>query len=243
MTKLRMMLIAGVAMLSLAVAGPAMAGEFVSTGGPTKGTGEEQYLHLGPFKITCGKLTAVGPTGTTPLTSPTFNTELKFSKCTTLAFLGLNPIHLPTKFKTPMDVEYHQNGFVEVGSEFEEEMEGFAKLEGGTIEVKVGALREKDATPKYCLITIPTQTVPKKAIKKPAGEYEDALYSNEEEEVGNHTFTELLIENEWKGIKFEYGGGQCSSFKSSEEERNSGTYTGELLEKIPHGSIEYNEEL
>jgi hypothetical protein len=242
MTKLRTMLIAGVAMLSLAVAGPAMAsGEFISTGGPTKGTGEEQFFHLGPFKITCGKVKASAGTAT-PLASPTYNTSLKFSKCSTLAFLGQNPIELKTRFLTPMDVEYNGNGFVETGEEFEQDGEGFATLAGGTIELKVPALRSHEPGPKNCIITMPTQTVPKKAITKPGNQFEEWSYSNEEETVGNHTFTELLLENEWKGISFEYGGGQCESFKSSEEERHIGTFTGELLEKVAaHGSIEFKE--
>jgi hypothetical protein len=233
------MLIAAVAMLSLAVAGPAMAGEFISTGGASKGAGEEQVFRLGPFRITCKKVKTVGGTAT-PLASPTFNADMKFSGCSTEATIGKNVIALKTRFLNAMDVEYHQNGFVELAGEFEE-MEGFAKLAGGEVELKVGALSSSQAEERNCKIKIPPQTVPKKAIKKPLGEFEAALYSNEEEEMGHHTFTELLIENEWKGISFEYGGGQCEAFKQAEEERNNGTYTGELLVKIPHGSIEYKE--
>jgi hypothetical protein len=235
-----MMLVAAVAVCSLAVAGPAMAGEFFSTGGPAKGKGEEQELHLGPFRITC-KTVKSSSGSATPLKSTTFNTALKFAGCNTAGAVNGNPIKLKTKIKQAMDVEYHNNGFVEVGSEFEE-AEGFATLSGGSIEVKVNALTNKEAASgKSCIITIPTQTVPKKAIKKPEGEFEAALYSTEEEEKGKNVFDELLIENEWKGISFEYGGGQCEEFKSSEEERKNGTYVGELLVKIPHGSIGYEE--
>ncbi|HEX4467002.1 MAG TPA: hypothetical protein VH025_07430, partial [Solirubrobacteraceae bacterium] len=60
-------------------------------------------------------------------------------------------------------------------------------------------------------------------------------------ERGHRTFNELLIENEWKGLHFEYGGGQCEQFNTSEEERKTGKYVGELLEVVKGGSIEYSE--
>jgi hypothetical protein len=218
------------ALCALAVAAtPAMAGEFVSSGGPSKGKGEEQKFKLGPFQITCAGVTSKGGEAT-PLSSPTFATSLKFNKCTTAASLGGNPIHLKTKFVTPLALEYHANGFVEAGSELEEKG-GEATLKGGTIEVKINSIK--------CLITMPEQTIPRKAEKKPNGEYTAASYSNESVTVGKRVFNKLLIANEFTGVIFEYGEGQCAEFKSSEEERKSGKYTGEVLEEIPHGNIEY----
>jgi hypothetical protein len=230
MRNLRKTALVAAALCALAVAAtPAMAGEFVSSGGPSKGKGEEQTFKLGPFQITCKAVTTKGGEAT-PLTSPTFTTALKFKGCTTLAKVGSNPIQLKTKFATPLAVEYHANGFVEAGSELEEKG-GEATLAGGTIEVKINSIK--------CVITLPEQTIPRKAEAKPNGEFTAASYSNEEEVQGKRTYNKLLIENEFTGIVFEYGGGQCAEFKSSEEERKSGKYTGEFLEEIPHGNIEY----
>jgi hypothetical protein len=217
-----------VCVLAVAVA-PAMAGEFVSSGGPSKGKGEEQEFKLGPFQITCTGVTSKGGE-VTPLSSPTYATSLKFRGCKTAAKIGGNTIYLKTKFLTPLAVEYHANGFAEAGSELEE-TGGQATLAGGSIELKINSIK--------CLITLPEQTVPRKAEKKPNGEYTAASYSNETETRGKRTFNELDIENEWTGLIFEYGEGQCEEFKLSEEERKGGKYTGEVLEYVPHGNLEY----
>jgi hypothetical protein len=232
MRNLRRTAVAAAAICSLAVAvTPAMAGEFISSGGPSKGKGEEQAFKLGPFLITCNAVSAKGGE-TTPLASPTYTTSLKFKGCTTEARVGGNPIFLKTKFLTPLAVTYHANGFAEAGSEIEEKG-GQATLAGGSIELKINAIK--------CLITLPEQTVPRKAEKKPNGEYTAASYSNETETKGKRTFNKLLIENEWTGLTFEYGEGQCQGFKLSEEERKGGRYTGEILEEVTHsGNLEYS---
>ena len=157
----------------------------------------------------------------------TLFSEEKLRACTTEAKLGGNPIFLKTKFVTPLDVEYHANGFVEIGSEGEEVEIGNTTLKGGTVELKIKTLK--------CVIKLPEQTLPKAAEKKPGGEFEAATYSNEEEEKGKHKFNKLSIFNEWKGIHFEYGQGQCEEFKTSEEELHSGRYEGELIEEVPMG--------
>jgi hypothetical protein len=204
---------------------PAMAHEFISSGGETRGKGEEQEMKLGPFKITCANAHSKGGP-TTPLSSPTFFTSVTFGKCKTEAKIGANPIFLKTKFMTPLAIEYHANGFVEIGSEGEE-VEGNTVLGGGTVEVKVSAIK--------CVISWPTQTIPAKAEKKPLGEYESAFFSNEEVEKGKNTFNKLDIENEFKGIHFSYGAGQCEEFEKSETEIKSGSYKGELLEEVRKG--------
>jgi hypothetical protein len=217
------------AMAALAVsATPALAHEFISSGGPTKGTGEEQRFQLGPFHIECAKATSRGTTAAG--SSSTFGTETKLRKCTTEAHLGGEPIFLKTKFLTPVVTEYHANGFVEIGAEGEE-IEGNTTLKGGTIEMKIKGI--------MCVIKLPEQTIPKAAERKPNGEFEAATYSNEEFERGKTTFNKLAIANEWKGIHFEYGEGQCSTFKTSEEERKSGKFEGELLEEVVHGNLEF----
>jgi hypothetical protein len=207
---------------------PALAHEFISSGGPTKGKGEEQIFQLGPFHIECAKAVAKGTSAGG--SSPTFGTETKFRKCTTEAHLGGEPIFLKTKFLSPVVTEYHANGFVEIGAEGEE-VEGNTTLKTGTVELKIKGIQ--------CVIKLPEQTIPKSAIAKPNGEFEAATYSNEEFERGKTTFNKLAIANEWKGIHFEYGQGQCSTFKTSEQERKSGKFEGELLEEVVKGNLEF----
>jgi hypothetical protein len=219
----------GLAVMALAVgAAPALAHEFISSGGPTKGKGEEQIFKLGPFKIECLRATVKGSAAAG--SSQTLFSEVKMHRCVTFASLGGNPIELKTKFATPLDIEYHANGFVEIGSEGEE-IEGNVTLKGGTVEVRIKTLK--------CVIKLPEQTVPKAAEKKPNGEFEAATYSNEEEEKGKRKFNKLSIFNEFKGIHFEYGQGQCESFKTSEEERKSGKYEGEFIEEVHGGNLEF----
>jgi hypothetical protein len=128
----------GLAMAALALsATPALAHEFISTGGATKGVGEEQIFKLGPFKIECASATSRG--SAVAGSSQTLFSSIKMRKCTTAASLGGNPIALKTKFLTPLDVEYHANGFVEIGSEGEEIEVGNTTLKGGTVELKINA--------------------------------------------------------------------------------------------------------
>ncbi len=228
----RFKLAVGLAICALAVgAAPALAHEFISTGGPTKGKGEEQIFTLGPFHIECAAAKAKGSTAAG--SSPTLYAAIKPQKCKTLAKIGSNPENtftLNTRFLTPLAIEYHANGFVEIGSEGEE-IEGQAKLIGGSIELKIHAIK--------CVITLPEQTLPRAAEKKPNGEYEAATYTNEEEERGKRKFDKVAIFNEFKNIHFEYGEGACESFHASEEERHSGKYEGELIEEVRGGSLEF----
>jgi hypothetical protein len=219
----------GLAAVALAVsATPALAHEFISTGGLTKGKGEEQIFRFGPFKIECAAAKAKGSTAAG--SSPTLFASIKPMKCKTEAKIGSNPIFLKTHFLTPIAIEYHANGFVEIGSEGEE-IESQAKLIGGSIELKIHAIK--------CVLTLPEQTLPKAAEKKPEGEFEAATYSNEEEERGKRKFDKVAIFNEFKNIHFEYGEGQCEEFKASEEERHAGKYEGELIEEVRGGSLEF----
>jgi len=99
---------------------PALAGEFVASAtGNTSGSNESaQLFKFGQIKIKCLKTTAKG--AVVAGSSSTYASSIKFSKCLTTAKIGNHEIFLGTKFLTPLAVEYHQNGFVEVGSETEE---------------------------------------------------------------------------------------------------------------------------
>ena len=133
------------AALALAVAAtPALAHEFMASAtGSTKGRSEEpQKLKFGPFNITCaqkfneseemigGAFTLTDKGTVTAGSSKTLNTEVKFLKCTAAAKVGTHTIGLATAFRTPLEIEYHANGFVESGSETEE-VEGKVTLAGG----------------------------------------------------------------------------------------------------------------
>jgi hypothetical protein len=156
---------------------------------------------------------------------------VKYSKCTTEAKLGGNPIQLKTKFLTPIDFEYHHNGFGEIGGSSVSELKLVAP---GSIELKIQAIK--------CIIEVPPQTIPVKAEKNPEGEYSALVFSTEEVENKNKkTFPsgfqkKLLIENELKGIEYTFTEGQCSEFKNTE---GKGSYTGPLIEELIHGDLSF----
>jgi hypothetical protein len=223
--------------LALAIgAAAAPAHVFVSTPlGPVLGTGVgEQFWDLGPFNITCTKAKATGRTSESP--SSTFFNSIRFKKCTTAAHLegkGTN-FTLKTKFTTPVVIEYHANGFVEIGSEGEE-TEGQIELKGGSIEIKVQTIK--------CLVEIETQVLPLKAVKKPGGEYFAAVFHTEssfKEKHGKPFLSQKLkIENAFKKIHYEFSEGQCEKFKKVEEEQKNGTFTGAFLDEVKGGNLEF----
>jgi hypothetical protein len=194
----------------------------------------KQHWDLGPFNITCEKAKASGKTKESP--SEEFFTSIKYTKCTTAAHLEGHCCNftLKTKFVTPVVIEYHANGFVEIGSEGEE-TEGDIKLSGGSIELKVNTIK--------CEIEIETQVLPIRAIKKPNGEYTSAKFHSEafaQERNGKQTAKQkLVIENTFKKIHFEYFEGQCENFAKSSEELRNGTYDGNLLEELKRGNLEF----
>ncbi len=225
MRRIRMTFGLIVAALALSTT-PALAAQFVSSGGETKSKSlGSQFFKLASFQITCEK--AMGNSGpATPLESETFFTELKFKKCLTKAHIGVNEIALHTKFLTPFALEYNANGlYTEIGDEGEEEVEGSVLVKGGAIEILIPALTREN---EKCIITIPEQRVPVKKVKVP---YEEAQFFN----VGN----ELEIRNSLQHIHFEFEGGQCEEFVKTEEELRSGKYEGSTINKIAKGKLQF----
>ncbi len=240
-------LIAAACACALALAAtPALAHEFVASR-TAKVTGKTETLQtfkFGPFKISCEKATAQGAVAAG--SSPTFATSIKYAHCTTEGKIGPKQIKLPTRFLTPLAIEYHANGFVETGSEVEE-VEGKAVLKGGSAELKVytGVTEEREKS--RCTITWPEQTIPLKAEKKPEGEYSAATYSNEE------TATEKLrrfpdgfqhffkVSNTFKGIKYSFEGEPCEEWGKEEgPEGGGGTYTGSFPQVLSGGDFEFS---
>ena len=238
----------------LAVAGalafgavPAMAHEFIaSTTGKTHGAEEsEQKFKFGPFKITCQKVSAKGAAAEGG--SPTYATAIKYTKCLTSAFIGSTKrqIFLPTKWLTPLAIEYHANGFVETGGGLEE-VEGKAVIAAGSAELKVNTGKTSEFEKSECHISWPEQTIPLKATKEPEGEFSSATYSNAE---APHKVTKvfptgiqhyIVISNNFKGIKFELEGEPCEEWGKEEgPEGAAGTYVGSFPQFLTYGNLEY----
>jgi hypothetical protein len=240
MRHLRMTLgLAFTAVAFATAATPALAHEFVaSKSGNTKGTAEEeQSFRFGPFKITCLKVTSKGMVAAGP--KEELNDSVKFAKCSTEGKLGNHKIELSTRFLTPLDIEYHANGFVETGSESEEEG-GEAVLAGGEVLLKVNA-----GSKFKCTIHWPEQTIPLKAEKHPENQFSAATYSPEEGKMskafpgGVQKF--LLISNEFKGIQFEFEGEPCEEFGREESaEGKTGTYIGAFPDELNGGNLEFH---
>src|SRR5579862_6436350 len=170
-----------------ALAAPAMAAEeFVAsrlpmecseasvctTQGHAVGGEFSQVIKLGVFEIKCNaktKALTVGEGAITWESNSTFATEIKFTKCLTVAKYGSLVTGTKTNFNEnkPMKIVYHINGFAEFGT-------------GETVtEVELGGAEASfKIAGKVCKINWPAQTVPAVAEKKPEGEYSAVTYSN-----------------------------------------------------------------
>jgi len=216
--------------------------------GQTKGRAPEgefsQLLKFGVFEIKCNAKTKAKTIGEGAInweTSPTFATEIKFSKCLTAAKFGTFVGGIPTRFNEnkPMKILYHINGFAEIGTG-----ETFTEVEVG------GAEASFKIQGRICKINWPAQTVPAAAIKKPEEEFSAAVYSNKEVEVPetqykkfpSHFQQRLLIANEFKRMKWSYEEGQCLGEGGFEEEAKhtegvSGQWIGTLEEEMTGGNL------
>jgi len=248
---------------------PAMAKEFTASRLPhacsiaepckTKGRGigpgpDEQHpeytqeFKFGFFLLVCKNAATIGKTvdegAITWSGSQTFSTEVKFSKCKTIAHFGAFQGAIPTKFNggLPVKFVYHVNGFVEQGSgETESEIE----VGGTATTFKVGA--------KLCNISWPAQTVPIRAEKKPGGEYSDAVFSNppgvpvpptQINKFPSLTQQRMDITNAFKGMSWEYTEGQCVGEGGFEEEApkteaKTGAYFGTFEEEVSGGNLAF----
>jgi hypothetical protein len=212
----------------------AMSAEFVaSKTGKTKGKNaeeSEQVFKFGAIKTKC--LRAIQSGEVIEGKSKTIFDHVKFTKCTTEAKLGGQPIFLKTRFLTPIDFEYHSNGFGEIGGSSASEVKLVAP---SSIEMKINAIK--------CVIEVPAQTVPAKAEKKPEGEYSAVSFSTEEVATTKLKLfpsgfqKKLLIENNLAQIEWSATEGQCTEFTKTESK--SGKYTGTLLDELVKGDLSF----
>jgi hypothetical protein len=220
--------------------------------GATELGGEErsQELKFGVFYIVCAAKTSgktIDEGAVSWATSLTFSTEVKFEKCLTRTdfngFLGgikttfnVNP---ETKKSEPVKFVYHVNGFVELGTG---ETESEVEVGSGDASFSIAG--------KICKIDWPRQTVPAKAVKKPAEPYSAAVYTSkqvpvEEREIRKFpslTQTKLLIANEFKGMEWSYEEGQClgeGGFEegAKQEAGKTALFKGSFEEEITGGNL------
>jgi len=214
--------------------------------GTTKGRAPEgefsQTLKFSNFTIKCNaktKALTVGEGAIAWETSPTFATEIKYTKCLTVAKFGSFTGGLHTSFNEgkPMKILYHINGFAEIGSGVT-----FTDVEIG------GAEASFKISGKICKISWPAQTVPAAAIKNPEEDFSAAVYSNKEVPVAvSKKFPEgmqkrLIIANEFKKMEYFFEEGQCLGEGGFEEEAKKvegkdGSWVGTLEEEVTGGNL------
>jgi hypothetical protein len=191
------------------------------------GVGIQEWA-LKPFTVSCekAKSTASGVTPSFP--SKTLTAVVKYSGCEAEALIGKAEYELKAKFVSPVTINYHANGYVELGSGGTV-TEG--KLEGaGPVEIAVkGAFK--------CTIAIAAGTYPANAAKKPEAEFEAVKYTNKEETVGKKlTLVKTLgIANAVSKMPYEIEGEFCEALPKTEF--TNGTYTGSLVAQIKKGNI------
>jgi hypothetical protein len=254
-----------VAVCVLAVAAaPVMAQQFVASKvGKTSGKGFEEILvtpgeppefepeqmqewRLGAFRILCYKARGTGEV--TELSSETFTTTTKYSKCGWYP-QSTNTLHVGASFsKTGITVVYHANGYTEAVGNGEGEEYEFKKA-----EVLETAAYIKITATKLCQIIIPAQTIPVRAVAHPTDPYSSAVYGNTNHESTNLKLfpsgfqKRLVIANEFKKMMFKYAGegSQCSSapeFEKLSEEGgggSAGVYKGSLEEQVNGGNLSF----
>lgn len=161
--------------------------------GLTKGTGELEAFQLAQFTITCEKpLVTKGEVVAARSTEYFTELSLKKSRCHAVRTEGKTVEEPKVRFREPLDIEYHSAGFAGVGGSSEPGLE-IKKATSVSFKVAGGT----------CLVTIPAQTLPFKAEKKPepSEAFSAAEYSRSSEEVeGGKKKKELFPANPSTGL-------------------------------------------
>jgi hypothetical protein len=197
-----------------------------------EGVGTQEFAFK-PFTIACEAAKSVKTEDDVTFPSPALYLAVKYSHCLTKN-AKFHKVELPpvkTTFITPVDYELHANGFVETGAE----SESTSSVENaGAVEISMkGAFK--------CIISWAPQTVPVKAIKKPAEQFESALFEKDEETTENlkrfplGVQDKLLIKSDLKRMTFELSEGICEEFESTEGK--TGSYAGTLRAELRKGNL------
>jgi hypothetical protein len=232
-------LLAALAMFAFAVAAAPAVAQKVEPPNPhkfvgsenvePKFTGESQEFALKPFTVTCETAKSKN-SGAATFPSKTLTAVVKYSHCEAEATIGKAEYELKAKFMAPVTLNYHANGYVELGSGGTIK-EG--KLEGaGAVEIAVKG-------PFKCTINIAAGTYPAAALKKPEAEYEAVKYTNKEETVEKGKKTTIVktlgIENTLTKLPYEIEGEFCEALPKTEF--GNGTYSGSLVASIKNATI------
>jgi hypothetical protein len=241
----------GIVLGVLVAAAPALAGQFKATRNPNpcspgepcptngKGIGTadpehpeySQEFQFGAFNVLCkvghpfAKTAAEG--AFTSELSESFTTQIKFNKCLTVARFGRFVGGVPTSI-TQMQFTYLPNAEGKGGEPGQVEIsEASVKIGSGICTFHWGGqtVFSKPGEPVATFVT-QFETV-KPSAKYPLGKRES-----------------LVINNAFRGIEWEYEGGQCVGDKGFEEaaettEGRSATYFGSLKDGVPGGSLGY----
>jgi hypothetical protein len=154
---------------AFAVKEPKPLGKFVASAtGGTKGHGEAGEMRLGPYSFPNGCTKELKSSGSVEEgESTTLAQQIKFRGCIAKRKVGKGGIEESFPVKFTLSMEFHSNGFLETG-------------EGSSVHINAATIQLK-AAKSYCKVSIPAQTLPEKAEKKPEGEFEAASYETEEE--------------------------------------------------------------
>ena len=201
-----------------------------------------EQFKFGVFVILCysahgtGTVTG-GPTEVLQLT-------MHYGSCGWYPKQGVN-LHTGASWgKEGLTIRYHANGFLET-AENGEEVEWKGELLPSSAAVKVGG--------KICRIEIPAQTIPVRASRTPEAEYSSVLYSNiltpvakPSGEFPNSEQERLLITDQWRNIKYTFGGEgtQCTNPEGFEKETGAeggkgGTHSGNVEVQLQRGNLKY----
>jgi len=177
--------------------------------------------------------------------SETLQLNVMFAKCKVVYKTFPNVLNeYPAKFdKEGITLEYHNNGFVEaLGGESGEEIE---YTEGHVVKLfPVAATWTLPNKPEpACVIAIPEQTIPMKAIREPEGTFSAAVYENVKKPIASKYYPlgykeELKIINEFRNLKFKFTEGKCAE-ETSERQGNKGTYSGSFINEVPTGNLAF----
>jgi hypothetical protein len=149
---------------------PKEHGKFKATvTGKAKGHGEAGEMKIGPYTFPTGCTKELKSKGEVAAgESETFYQTVQFKNCISKRNLG-GGIEEPVPVGFTLGMEFKSNGTAEFG-------------EPGTVTIKQASVKFKGRK-SFCEVTIPTQTIPRKAEKKPEEEFEAFSYSTEKEKL------------------------------------------------------------